>query len=204
MRILFLIGICLIAFLGYGQTPGTTLLSAFVVGPDSIPVPDVALINTRTGHAVRTDQNGFFQAEIAGDDSLFIYHIAYKRQFVNEKANGKIIVLEPQVNEIGQVDVTDHAVEELKNLQKTLEDIKRIAPEKKFEHSNFTDGERQARNVKQNGSHERGFKEFFGPTFHLPVDKIIASVAGTKDKRERRKLTSHYHLVKRKDIEKEK
>lgn len=202
MRYLLLTFTCLFVSLGYCQSPGATLLSAIVVDPDSVPVPGVAIINARTGHIVRTDKKGMFQTEIAEDDSVFIYHIAFKRQFANENANGKIIMLEPQINEIGQVDVTDKSIEELKNLQKTVEQIKRVALKKKFEHSNYTESSRMKRYVQQNGSHDKGFKEFFGPTAHLPLEKIIASVAGNEDKRERKKLTSHYHLVKRKDNEK--
>ncbi|HEY3369564.1 MAG TPA: hypothetical protein VGK10_01870 [Prolixibacteraceae bacterium] len=204
MRYLILTWMWLIIFQGYSQTPGTILLSAVVVGPDSVPVPDVAIINTRTGHAVHTNKKGFFQTEIAGDDSVFIYHIAYKRQFANENDNGKIIMLEPQIYELNQLDVTEDAVQNMKNLQQTLKDSKRLAPEKKFAHSDYTDSSRQSRFVRQNGSHDKGFKEFFGPTVHLPVEKIVASLSGSDDKRERKKLTSHYHLVKKKDNDKEK
>jgi len=113
-------------------------------------------------------------------------------------------MLEPQVNELMQVDVKDNAIQEMRNLQQTLEEIKRVALEKKFAHSDYTESLRQKRFVDQNGSHDKGFKYFFGPTVHLPVEKIIASVSGSDDKRERKKLTSHYHLVKRKDNDKEK
>lgn len=198
MRYLLLILVWLIVFQGYAQSPGSTLLSAIVVDPDSVPVPGVAVINTSTLKTVRTDSKGYFQTEIAGNDSVFLYHIAFKRQFVNEKSNGKIIMLEPQINEIKQVDVTDNAVQEMKNLQQTIKDIKRLSLEKKFTHSNYTESLRQKRFVNQNGSHDKGFKYFFGPTVHLPVEKIIGSVAGSNDKRERKKLTSHYHLVKKK------
>jgi hypothetical protein len=202
MRYLLLICACLYVSMGYCQSPGTTLLSAIVVDTDSIPIPGVAIINARTCQMVHTDKRGYFQIEIAEDDSIFIYHIAFKRQFANENANGKTIMLEPQINEIKQVDVTDKSIEELKNLQKTVEQIKRVALEKKFEHSNYTESSRMKRFVQQNGSHDKGFKGFFGPTAHLPLEKIIASVAGNEEKRQRKKLTSHYHLVKKKDIEK--
>ena len=204
MRYLFIIFVWLVVFQGYPQTPKTTILSAIVVDNDSIPVPGVAVINTRTLKIVRTDSKGFFQTEIAGNDSVFLYHIAFKRHFVNEKANGKILRLEPQINEIKQVDVIDNSVQEMKNLQQTLQQIKRAALEKKFTHSDYTESLRHKRFVGQNGSHDKGFKYFFGPTAHLPLGKIIASVSGSEDKRERKKLTSHYHLVKRKDNNKEK
>ena len=202
MRYLILSFAWLVVFQGYSQAPRTTPLSAVVVDIDSVPVPGVAVINTRTLKTVRTNGKGYFQTEIAADDSVFLYHIAFKKQFANENANGKIIMLEPQINELKQVDVTDKAVQEMKNLQQTLQDIKRVALEKKFKHSDYTESSRQRRFVDQNGSHNKGFKPFFGPTVHLPLEKLMASVAGNEYKRQRKKLTSHYHLVKRKDNEK--
>lgn len=204
MRPLLLTLACLAVIKVYCQTPVTSLLSAVVVGPDSLPVPDIAIINTRTFHTVRTNGNGYFQTEIAMGDSLFIYHIAFNRRFVNKNDNGKIIVLEPHVNELIQVDVNGNALQELKNLQKTLQDIKRVAPEKKHNHSDYTAGSRQESFVKQHGSHTKGFSPFFGPTVQLPLGTIIDALTGDQDKRKRKKLTSHYHLVKTKDNEKKK
>lgn len=204
MRILLFSLACMGVFTAFSQSPRATMLSAVVVGPDSLPVPDVAIVNTRTFHTVRTNEKGYFQTEIAENDSLFIHHISFKRQFINHKFNGKIIVLEAQVNELQQVNVTDDAIQEMKNLQKTLEDIKRIAPQKKYSHSDFTDGSRQKNFVERHGSHTRGFMPFFGPTVQVPLGTIINAIGGNMDKRQRRKLTSHYHLVKRKDLEKEK
>ncbi|MDP2113948.1 MAG: hypothetical protein Q8K69_07805, partial [Bacteroidota bacterium] len=54
----------------YSQHTKETILSGIVVGNDSIPVPDVAIINIRTGKTKRTNANGFFQIEIALEDSL--------------------------------------------------------------------------------------------------------------------------------------
>ena len=196
MRILLLTFACMGAFHAYSQAPVSTQLSAVVVGPDSLPLHGVAIINTRTGHTVRTNQNGFFQTEIAEDDSVFIYHIAFKRKFANESANGKIIVLELQINELRQVDVTDNTIKQLKNLEQTVKDIKRLAPMKKL--TDYDMDSRQTRFIEQNGSHTKGFMPFFGPTVHVPVEKIITVVAGSDDKRLRKKLTSHYHLVKTK------
>jgi hypothetical protein len=204
MRILLLSLACLGVINAFSQATATSSLSAVVVGPDSLPVPDVAIINTRTFHTVRTNENGYFQTEIAENDSLFIHHIAFKRKFANHSHNGKIIVLEAQVNELQQVDVTDDAIQEMKNLQKTMEDIKRMAPQKKYSHSDFTDGSRQKNFVERHGSHTKGFMPFFGPTVQVPLGTIINAIGGNVDKRQRKKLTSHYHLVKRKDLEKEK
>jgi len=108
-------------------------------------------------------------------------------------------MLEPRINVLKQVDVRDNAVQQMRNLQLTLKDIKRVVPQKTYSQSDYTEKLRQKRFVGQNGSHDKGFKDFFGPTFHLPLEKIIASVSGSDDKRELKKLTSHYHLVKKKD-----
>lgn len=202
MRFLVFTFACLGILRAYSQSPRSTLLSAVVVDADSLPVPDVAIINTRTFHTVRTNESGYFQTEIAEDDSVFIHHIAYKRRFANESDNGKIIVIEHQVNELKQVNITDNAKEELKNLQKTMKDIKRIAPTKKL--TDFTVNSRHKLFVEQNGSHTRGFMPFFGPTTTIPLEQIISLVAGSEQKRQRKKLTPHYHLVKKKDSKKEK
>lgn len=180
----------------YSQHTKETILSGIVVGNDSIPVPEVAIINVRTGKTSRTNANGFFQIEIALEDSLLVYHIAYKKRFVNEKHNGRYIVLEPEVVELMQVDVSDKKEKELKNLQETVNDIKRLAPLEKPE--GFDLKSRQSYFYDQHGSHTKGFSPFFGPTFRSPIAKIITLVAGSEEKRQRKKLTSHYRLVKNK------
>lgn len=180
----------------YSQHKKETILSGIVVGNDSIPLPEVAIINVRTGKTSRTNANGFFQIEITLEDSLLVYHIAYKKRFVNEKHNGRYIVLEPEVVELMQVDVSDKKEKELKNLQETVNDIKRLAPLEKPE--GFDLKSRQSYFYDQHGSHTKGFSPFFGPTFRSPIAKIITLVAGSEEKRQRKKLTSHYRLVKNK------
>jgi hypothetical protein len=86
----------------YSQQSGKTQISAIVVDADSIPIPNVAIICARTGKTVRTNAKGFFQTEISADDSLFIHHISYKWRFANEKDNGKLIILEPEIHELKQ------------------------------------------------------------------------------------------------------
>jgi hypothetical protein len=171
------------------------VLSGIVIGTDSIPIPDVAIINTRTGIAVRTNSEGFFRTEIAAKDSLCAFHIAYKRFFINEKDNGKYIVIEPDIQELMQVNVTNKNKQEQKNLDKTLNDIKRLAPMKTIPQYDMES--RQSKFIEENGSHNKGFSPFFGPTFRIPFEKLTA-VAGTSEKRQKKKLTSHYHLVKKK------
>jgi len=178
------------------QNTGETILSGIVVDNDSIPVADVAIINTRTGKTVRTNTTGFFQTEIAPQDSLLAYHIAYKKRFISEKYNGRLIVLEPEIQELMQVDVIDKSVQEMKNLEETVSDIKRLAASKKLD--GFDRKSRQSYFFDQNGSYNKGFIPFFGPTSHIPFGKIASLVTGDAEKRQRKTLTSHYHLVRKK------
>lgn len=196
MRFILIPLFFLFVFEGYSQNTKETMLSGIVVGNDSVPVSDVAIINIRTGKTTRTNTNGFFQIEIAFEDSFLVYHIAYKKRIINEKHNGRYIVLEPQIVELMQVDVTDKNEKELKNLEETVDDIKRLAPLKKPE--GFDIKSRQSYFYEQHGSHTKGFSPFFGPTVRSPIAKIITLVAGSEEKRQRKKLTSHYRLVKNK------
>lgn len=180
----------------YSQSIGKVVLSGIILGADSIPVPDVAIINTRTNASVRTNSIGFFQTEITADDSLMAYHIAYKRRFITEKDNGRYIVMEPEIQELLQIDITNGEAQELKNLEETVNDVKRLANEKKMDGYDLKS--RQNYFYELNGSHNKGFLPFFGPTFHIPFGKVVALIAGTDEKRQRKKLSSHYHLVKRK------
>lgn len=200
MRILLLSLAFLMALQVYSQSEEMTVLSGIVVDSDSVPIPDMAIINTRTLTTVRTNEKGFFQVLISDNDSLLIYHIAYKRRFITKKNNGELIIMEPEINEIKQVDVTNNYIKELKNLQKTVDEIKRVAPlekqskeERKSRITNF---------VEQNGSHNKGFSPFFGPTVSVPIGKIIQLTGMDMEKQKRKKLTSHYHLVKPERIKK--
>ncbi len=195
MRFILIPFFFLFVFEGYSQQPMKTILSGIVIGNDSIPVPEVAIINIRTGKTSRTNANGFFQIEIALEDSLLVYHIAFKKRFVNEKHNGRYILLEPEVVELMQVDVSDKKEKEQKNLQETVTDIKRLAPQEKPE--GFDIKSRQSYFYDQHGSHNRGFMPFFGPTIRSPLSKVITFVAGSEEKRQRKKLTTHYQLVKK-------
>ena len=170
------------------------MIAGIIVDADSVPIPEVAVINTLTGKTVRTNTKGFFQTEIAGNDSLLVYHISYKKRFIGEKHNGKYIVLEAEIQELMQVDVTDKSEQETKNLEETVNDIKRLAPLHKLE--GFDLKSRQNYFIEQNGSHTKGFMPFFGPTFHIPLGKIIGLVTVNEEKRRRKKMTSHYHLKK--------
>lgn len=196
MRFILLAFLLFSVFNCYSQHTGKVILSGIVLDTDSVPIPDVAIINTLTGKTVRTNANGFFQTEIAAADSLLVYHIAYKKQFINKKNNGRYMVLELEIRELLQVDVTNKSEQELKNLKETVDDIKRLAPLKKGEGYDLKS--RQNYFYDQNGSYNKGFGSFFGPTSRIPLGKVTALVSGKTEKRQKKKLTSHYHLVKRK------
>ncbi|HET6557084.1 MAG TPA: hypothetical protein VFG54_07190 [Prolixibacteraceae bacterium] len=196
MRILSLIITLLIVLQGYSQTDQEIRISGIIADADSIPIPDVIVVNSRTLNIVRSNPQGFFQSSISGNDSLFIFHVSYKRRFISEKDNGRVIILEPEINELKQVDVTDKYLQELKNLQQTMEDIKRVAPLKKLSEEEMKSI--QTRFVEQHGSHNKGFKPYFGPKVRLPFWKIAELAGLDKQTRQRKQLTSHYHFTKKK------
>jgi len=167
----------------YSQSPAKIPFSGIVVSNDSIAIPGVAIIDTQSGKILaHTNAKGF-------------YHIAFKRRFVNGKDLGKRIILEPEVHELMQVDVIDKQEKEQKHLEQTVDEIKRIAPLKKL--TGYDLKSRQSYFIDENGSHNKGFSPYFGPTIKSPAGKIVALVAGSEEKRQRKKLTSHYHLVKK-------
>lgn len=196
MRSLFLAFLLFFVCNCFSQSGVHMVISGIIVDFDSIPIPDVAIVNTRSNKTVRTNSIGYFQTEIVSEDSLLIYHIAYKKRFVNKNNNGRCIVLEPETQELMQVDITNKNEQEMKNLGETINDIKRLANMKKLE--GFDLKSRQDYFYDQNGSHNNGFMQFFGPTFHIPFGKIIGLIGGNEEKRLKKKLTSHYHLVKKK------
>jgi hypothetical protein len=163
---------------------------------DSVAIPDVAIINSRTLKATRTNLNGWYQAEILPEDSLLAFHISYKKRFISLRNNRQRIVLELEIHELKLVNINDKKEKEQKYLDNTVSEIKRLAPLKKLEGYDLKS--RQTQFIEDNGSHNKGFSPFFGPTIKSPLAKVIAVVAGTEEKRQRKKLTSHYHLVKKK------
>ncbi|MBV5315465.1 MAG: hypothetical protein JZU47_19335 [Prolixibacteraceae bacterium] len=195
MRILLLFLALLAVCSGFSQPAKKILLSGIVLNPDSVPIPDVAIINARTGKTVRTNTAGFFQAEMAEGDSLMAYHIAFKKRFIRETDNIQFLVLEPEIQELLQIDITDHE-QEKKNLEQTVDDIKRLAPLEEL--SGYDLKSRQTQFIEDHGSHNKGFSPFFGPTVHVPFGKIGEIVSNLTKRHQLKKLSSHYHLVKTK------
>jgi len=194
MRVLILVIAIFIVMPVFAQSPSQILISGIIIDTDSVPVPDVAIINIRTGKTVRSGINGFFQTEITDSDSLFIYHIAFKKQFINEKHNGRSIVIEPEIQELMQIDITDQE-QEKKNLEQTIDDIRRIAPTEKL--SGYDLRSRQIQFVDENGSHNKGFSPFFGPTVRVPIGEIAQVISKLGRHKRHKKETSHYHLVRK-------
>lgn len=197
MRFFFLALIVSLTLSGFSQSTKQILLSGIVLNTDSLPVPDAAILNTRTGHTVRTRANGFFETAIAPNDSLLIYHIAYKRTFISEKDNGRIICIEPEIQELDQIDVSDQKEQEKRYLEKTVSGIKRLSSEKKP--PEYTNIARQNQFIERNGTHTRGFMPFFGPTKQIPLSNLLSLFHQTPEKKIQKELTSHYHIVKKKN-----
>lgn len=196
MRFIFLAIAAFVLVSGHAQPIRSTILLGVVVDMDSIGVADAAIINARSGKTVRTNSEGFFQTEIAGDDSLLIYHIAYKRKFITEKDNARKIVLEPEIQELMQIDVSDKKEMEQKNLKETVDEIKRLGPMKKLEGYDLKS--RQSVFVEEHGTHNKGFSPFFGPTVRIPIGKIGEIISERQKKKQLKKMTEHYHIAKRK------
>lgn len=195
MRFIIL-SLLLVFFLDcFPQQSGKILISGIIINTDSVPVPDVAIININSGKTVRTNTNGFFQTEMDPGDSLLVYHISFKKLFLTEKNNVSKIMIEPQIQEIIQVDIVDKYRKELKNLEETEKDIKRLAPIEKL--SGYDLHSEQEYFIAENGTHNKGFSPFFGPTIPIPVSKVTSIFTEMEERRELKKLTSHYHLLKK-------
>ena len=196
MRFLLLAMLLFLNLKVFTQPWGKITISCILIDSDSIPVSEAAIINIRTGKTVRSNTSGFFQTEFESEDSLMVYHIAYKRLFIGKKNNGRYIILEPEIQELQQVDVNDKKEQQKKNLEKTITDVRRLAQNKVMPvHDSKS---RQMAFINENGSHNKGFSRAFGPAFHIPLVKLIEFVAGNTEQRHTKQLTSHYHLVKKK------
>jgi hypothetical protein len=178
------------------QNSDRFLISGIILDADSIPLPDVAVINVRTGKTVRTNSDGFFETTIAEEDSLLAYHIAYKRLFISYRDNAKIFVLVPETHELLQVEVTEDSEAAQKKADKLSEEIMRVAPLKKLE--GYDHKSRSDYFYEENSSHNKAFSPYFGPTVRISPGKLGAGISKLSKKRQLKKLTSHYHLIKKK------
>lgn len=192
MRFLLLLIVFSTVFQCFSQKPVKLLKSGIVMNTDSVPVPNVAIINISSGKAVRTNLNGFFLTEITEGDSLLVYHIAYKYKFINAKYNRSHIVLEPEIQELMQIDISGNKGREQKTLDLILDDIRRLAPMKKLSGYELTSAQEYF--VNENGSHIKGFSPFFGPIIPIPLVKLEAKISALSERRQLEKMTSHYHI----------
>jgi hypothetical protein len=166
-----LIAFLMVVSVLHAQHPEPTFsMSGIIVSEDSLAIPDVVVVNSRTGKAVHTNASGYFKADMAKGDSLFVYHIAYERRYITAKDNGKLIVLKPEIQQIRQVNINDLSRQEQKNLDETVQDIMRLAPMKTL--AGYDLHSREDYFILENGSLTRGFSPFFGPTLHVPLEKI--------------------------------
>ena len=169
MRNFILVVLLLFTFECYSQTTDKILVSGTVLSTDSVPILGVAVINIWSGNIVRTDVTGFFKIEILPGDSLLVYHVAYKNLFISKNAQGGYIILKPEIHELLQVNVHDKSAKEQRNLQQNINDIKRLVPLNKL--TGFDLKSIQDYFADENGSPNRGFSPFFGPTFNIPIEK---------------------------------
>jgi len=172
---------CLAGYVSNAQKPPQIDFSGIVLGADSIPVPDVAIINPRTGKTVRTNEEGFFHTQMDEGDSLLVYHIAYRRVFLHFRDNLKKFVLIPEIQELQTVIVTENEASARDKAEKLSSDIVNVALSKKLE--GFDKKSRQDYFYETNAIHNRAFSEHFGPTFHLSFGQIahfLSKIGGKK------------------------
>lgn len=171
MKYLVLTAFLIIASDLFAQKPEQTFsISGIVVSEDSLAIPDVTIVNSRTGKTVHTNASGYFKTELAGNDSLFVYHISYERRYISGKDNGKLIIMKPEIQQIRQVNVNEASKQEQNNLDATMQDILRLAPMKTL--AGYDLHSREDYFILENGSLTRGFSPYFGPTLHVPLEKI--------------------------------
>jgi hypothetical protein len=194
MRLLLVIVCVFIVQLSQAQITGKVSVSGTVVDTNFMPVQGVAIINVKTGKIARTDDKGYFQTEFSVKDSLLIYHIAYKKQFINSNDIRKKFVLEPEVFELKQVDVTDKNKQSDKNLDSMMTSVNQLAGQKKL--TGYDEKSQLDYFVDETGSHTKGFSPYFGPSFKIPFGKNINAIIHREEQRQIKEMTAHYHLVK--------
>jgi hypothetical protein len=198
-RIVFVFIFLISEFVGQAQNSEKVIISGIILNTDSLPLPDVAVINTRSGKTVRTNANGFFETTIIGADSLLAYHIACERLFINMKDNGKVLIMHPQIQELGQVDIIDHSNLTDEQRKALSNEITRLALEKKLE--GYDKRSAQDYFYDENGSHNKAFSPYFGPTVRVSAGVVAEVISRIEKKRRLEKQTAHYRLIKKKNAE---
>ena len=194
MRYLITIIGLILVLNSYAQPSGKIHLAGTVISRDSVPIQGVAIIDILTGKIAHTDKNGNFHMEFSLKDSLLIYHIAYKKQFVNSNDNRKYFMLEPEVHELMQINILNKTKLEKRYLDSTLFSIKQVAPTVKL--TGYDKRSSMQYFIDENGSLNKGFSPYFGPSFNIPLERNTAKVLKREQRRQIKKLTTHYHLEK--------
>ena len=176
----------------YTQPINKIHVSGTIIANDSLPIQGVAIIDIQTGKIAHSDKNGNFHMELGIKDSLLIYHIAFKKQFVNSNDNRKYFMLEPEVHVLMQVDILDRTKMERKYLDSTLFSIKQVAPTVKL--TGYDKRSSMQYFIDENGSLNKGFSPYFGPNFHIGLERNTYNVLKREQRRQLKKLTTHYHL----------
>lgn len=193
MRFSFLFICMLFLVQGFAQTQSKIKLSGVILNTDSVPIQGVAIINVKTGKTSHSDKKGYFESEFAVNDSLLIYHISFKKQFVNSLDSRKRFVLEPEEHVLMQVDILDKNRKQQEYLDSTMISVKELAPKQKL--TGYDKKSKMSYFIEENGSHTKGFSPYFGPSFNLNFGKTTSKVIQREYKRQLKELTAHYRLV---------
>jgi hypothetical protein len=191
MRILWTIAIVLLVLESHAQNSNKVVISGTITDTQRIPIKGVAIINVKTGKVHRTDSKGYFETEFSAKDSVLIYHIAYKKEFVNSNEIRKTFVLEPEIIELKEVNITEKTpssgMDSLANSAANLAKQKQLSGyDEKSQLSYFVD---------EKGTHTKGFSPFFGPSFQIPIGRSLEEIIKREEQRQIKEMTSHYHLV---------
>lgn len=197
MRYFYTFLFSFLACISYSQPIKKTIFSGIIITNDSVPVPDASIINTHTLETTKTDNKGFFQTVMEGNDSLLVHHIAYQKRFINQKHNALYIIVEPEIHQLKEVQINHYNQNALKN---NLDNIKELARKHKLSKEEVKSATQRI--TEQHGSHNDGFSQFFGLTTHAGLNIIGQLVNKYNDKQHRKRATAHYHLVKKKSAKK--
>ena len=174
-----------------GQDKGRLFISGIILSHDSLPLPNVAIINTRTGKTVRTNSIGYFQTKIQPGDSLLAYHLSFQKMFITAASNEKILVMSPEIQELQPVDVVADSTMKNKEMDALEKNIVNLALHKRLEGYDKVSAAEYFYLL--NGSHNKAISPFFGPTVSLNFDKIATAFSKFRERKQVKKITGHYY-----------
>lgn len=174
------------SFFCLAQRLPTFDFSAIVLDQDSLPIFGATVVNPRTGNMVKTDKKGFFCAKIAEDDSLLVYHIAYRRRFLHLSDNCLRLQLIPENYRLNEVTVYEDSASIARKMDAIVQEIRTKALSKKLEGYDRTS--RQDRFYFDNSVRAKASSPYFGPTANISFGQIaglfkkLKRNKGVKDK----------------------